>query len=253
MVWGGLHGAVGLALALSAQAKLITGQSPDTLNRRRNGDLLLFHVAVVSFLSMIINGIGADCTLDNRLHYALAYKRHEAAYASARALVAAHRRAQHQLPEFYGHARRAGDGPETAAEAQVILESAWQCRAVERNIQRIAPGLARIVDTDVVAQHVLDVQHELVAEHVHRGVLTPAGAAEVEKDLIADRGALKKARRRKRGAKIDRHIELVRGRGDADTTEGQRDMLDLTMTNAWSATTTASTHRHRGTEELSEI
>ena len=86
------------------------------------------------------------------------------------------------------------------------------------------------------------------------GVLTPAGAAEVEKDLIADRGALKKARRRKRGAKIDRHIELVRGRGDADTTEGQRDMLDLTMTNAWSATTAASTHtRHRGTDELSEI
>ena len=113
---------------------------------------------------------------------------------------------------------------------------------------------ACIVDTDVVAQHVLDVQHELVAEHVHRGVLTPAGAAEVENDLIADRGALKKARRRKRGAKIDRHIELVRGRGDADTTEGQRDMLDLTMTNAWSATTTASTRtRHRGTEEFSEI
>ena len=46
------------------------------------------------------------------------------------------------------------------------------------------------------------------------------------------------------------------GRGDAATTESQRDMLDLTMTNAWSATTTtASTHtRHRGTtEELSEI
>ena len=81
--------------------------------------------------------VGADCTLDNRLHYALAYKRHEAAYASARALVAAHRRAH--------------------------------------------------------------------------------------------------------------------GRGDADTTESQRDMLDLTMTNAWSATTTASTRtRHRVTEELSE-
>ena len=44
------------------------------------------------------------------------------------------------------------------------------------------------------------------------------------------------------------------GRGDADTTESQRDMLDLTMTNAWSATTTASTRtRHRGTDELSEI
>ena len=45
------------------------------------------------------------------------------------------------------------------------------------------------------------------------------------------------------------------GGGDADTTESQRDMLDLTMTNAWSATTTtASTHtRHRGTEEFSEI
>ena len=97
------------------------------------------------------------------------------------------------------------------------------------------------------------VQHELVAEHVHRGVLTRAGAAEVEKDLDADRGALMAARRRKRGAKIDRHIELVRGRGDTDTTEGQRDMLDLTMTNAWSATTAASTHRHRGTDELSEI
>ena len=124
---------------------------------------------------------------------------------------------------------------------------------MERNIKRIAPGLARIVDTDVVAQHVLDVQHELVAEHVHRGVLTPAGAAEVERSLNADRGALKAARRRKRGANVDRHIDLVRGRGDADTTEGQRDMLDLTMTNAWSATTTASTHRHRGTEELSEI
>ena len=42
--------------------------------------------------------------------------------------------------------------------------------------------------------------------------------------------------------------------GDADTTESQRDMLDLTMTNAWSATTTASTRtRHRGTEEFSEI
>ena len=76
----------------------------------------------------------------------------------------------------------------------------------------------------------------------------------MEIELHADRWALKKARRRKRGAKIDRHIELVRGRGDADTTEGQRDMLDLTMTNAWSATTAASTHtRHRGTDELSEI
>ena len=100
-------------------------------------------------------------------------------------------------------------------------------------------------------------QHELVAEHVHRGVLTRAGAAEVEKDLDADRGALKKARRRKRVANVDRHVDLVRGRGgDADTTESQRDMLDLTMTNAWSATTTtASTHtRHRGTtDELSEI
>ena len=86
------------------------------------------------------------------------------------------------------------------------------------------------------------------------GAFTPAGAAEVEIELHADRWALKKARRRKRGAKIDRHIELVRGRGDADTTESQRDMLDLTMTNAWSATTAASTHtRHRGTEELSEI
>ena len=99
------------------------------------------------------------------------------------------------------------------------------------------------------------VQHELVAEHVHRGVLTPAGAAEVEIGLHADRGALKKARRRKRVANVDRHVDLVRGRGgDADTTESQRDMLDLTMTNAWSATTAASTHtRHRGTEELSEI
>ena len=47
---------------------------------------------------------------------------------------------------------------------------------------------------------------------------------------------------------------LFSGGGDADTTESQRDMLDLTMTNAWSATTTASTRtRHRGTEELSEI
>ena len=98
------------------------------------------------------------------------------------------------------------------------------------------------------------VQHELVAEHVHRGVLTPAGAAEVEIELHADRGALKKARRRKRVANVDRHVDLVRGRGDADTTESQRDVLDLTMTNAWSATTAASTHtRHRGTEGLSEI
>ena len=49
---------------------------------------------------------------------------------------------------------------------------------------------------------------------------------------------------------------LFRRRSEAtDTTESQRDMLDLTMTNAWSATTTtASTHtRHRGTEEFSEI
>ena len=60
---------------------------------------------------------------------------------------------------------------------------------------------------------------------------------------------------RKRVANVDRHVDLVRGRGgDADTTESQRDMLDLTMTNAWSATTTASTRtRHRGTDELSEI
>ena len=101
----------------------------------------------------------------------------------------------------------------------------------------------------------LQVQHELVAEHVHRGVLTPAGAAEVCQDLDADRRALKKARRRKRGANVDRHVDLVRGRGEADTTESQRDMLDLTMTNAWSATTTASTRtRHRGTaDEFSEI
>ena len=77
----------------------------------------------------------------------------------------------------------------------------------------------------------------------------------MERDLEADRGALKKARRRKRVANVDRHVDLVRGRGgDADTTESQRDMLDLTMTNAWSATTTASTRtRHRGTDELSEI
>ena len=90
---------------------------------------------------------------------------------------------------------------------------------------------------------------------IYRGVLTRAGAAEVEKDLDADRGALKAASRRKRVANVDRHVDLVRGRGgDADTTESQRDMLDLTMTNAWSVTTAASTHtRHRGTEGLSEI
>ena len=77
----------------------------------------------------------------------------------------------------------------------------------------------------------------------------------MEIELHADRWALKKARRRKRGANVDRHVDLVLGRGgDADATESQRDMLDLTMTNAWSATTAASTHtRHRGTDELSEI
>ena len=90
----------------------------------------------------------------------------------------------------------------------------------------------------------------------HNNGNTPAGAAEGERDLNADRSELKAVRRRKRGANVDRHVDLVRGRGgDVDTTESQRDMLDLTMTNAWSATTTtASTHtRHRGTDELSEI
>ncbi len=61
-----------------------------------------------------------NCTIDKRLHYALAYRRHEVAYHASRGLIAAHRRAQHQLAEFYGHARQAGDEPETAAEAQVV-------------------------------------------------------------------------------------------------------------------------------------
>mgnify|MGYP001237312827 CR=1 FL=1 len=196
--------------------------------------------------------VGTDCTLDNRLHYALAYKRHETAYHASRAMVAAHRRAQHQLPEFYGHARRAGDAPETAAEAQVVLESAWQCRAVERNIKRIAPGLAKLVDTNVVAHHVLDVQHELAAELVHRGVLTAAGAAEVCRDLDSDRGALKAARRRKKGANVDRHVDRVRGR-EMDTDEARLRMTNALRTNTTVSTNTSTTGGDTVTDESSEI
>jgi hypothetical protein len=55
VVWGGLHGAVGLALAMNVQAQLNSD--------RRTGDLVLFHVAAVSFLSMIINGTTARYVL----------------------------------------------------------------------------------------------------------------------------------------------------------------------------------------------
>lgn len=184
------------------------------------------------------------------------YKRHETAYHASRAMVAAHRRAQHQLLDFYGHARRAGDAPETVAEATVVLESAWQCRAVERNIKQIAPGLAKLVDTNVVAHHVLDVQHELAAELVHRGVLTAAGAAEVCRDLDSDRGALKAARRRRKDANVDRHVDRVRGR-EVVTSASQQEMPRLRMTNALRANTTVSTNtRTTGgtvTDESSEI
>ncbi len=185
-----------------------------------------------AFFKRVDACLGARCTIDNRLHYALAYARHETAYHVSRAIVAAHRRAQFQLAEFYGNARRAGDAPETAAEAQVVLESARQCAAVERNVERIPPGLAKIVDTDVVAHHVLDFQHELCAELVHRGVLTQGGAAEVCRDLETDREAVKAARRRRELAIALLHVDRRRGR-ELDLSESQRQILELRMANAF--------------------
>ena len=118
-----------------------------------------------------------------------------------------------------------------------MLESARQCAAVERNVERIAPGLARIIDTDVVAHHVLDVQHELVAELVNRGVLTSAGAEEVCHDLIADKRALSSERRRKRNAIALLHVDRRRGR-ELDLSESQGLILELRMANAFRSAST---------------
>jgi len=123
-----------------------------------------------------------------------------------------------------------------------VLESARQCAAVERNVERIAPGLARIVDTDVVAHHVLDVQHELVAELVHRGVLTSAGAEEVCHEMYGDKRALNSERRRKQAAVALLHVDRARGRA-VDLTASQQQILDLRLTNAFRS---ASTHADPG-------
>ena len=87
--------------------------------------------------------------------------------------------------------------PETSAEAQVILESAWQCRAVERNIKRIAPGLARIVDTDVVAHHVLDVHYTEWKSTFRRPRQSPiAGATRTRRRTRPPRRPYSRGRRR---------------------------------------------------------
>ena len=84
----------------------------------------------------------------------------------------------------------------------------------------------------------MQVQHELVAELVHRGVLTSAGAEEVCHDLIADKRALASERRRKRNAIALLHVDRRRGR-ELDLSESQRQILELRMANAFRS---ASTH-----------
>ena len=93
--------------------------------------------------------------------------------------------------------------------------------------------LTTITDTQV--------QHELVAELVNRGVLTSAGAEEVCHDLIGDKRALASERRRKQAAVALLHVDHARGRA-VDLTASQQQILDLRMTNAFrSASTRAST------------
>ena len=65
------------------------------------------------------------------------------------------------------------------------------------------------------------VQHELVAELVNRGVLTSAGAEEVCHDLIGDKRALASERRRKQAAVALLHVDHARGRA-VDLTASQQ-------------------------------
>ncbi len=86
------------------------------------------------------------------------------------------------------------------------------------------------------------VQHELVAELVNRGVLTSMGAEEVCHDLIADKRALASERRRKQAAVALLHVDHARGRA-VDLTASQQQILDLRLTNAFRS---ASTHADPG-------
>ena len=81
-----------------------------------------------------------------------------------------------------------------------------------------------------------------IAELVHRGVLTSAGAEEVCRDLCGDKRALNSERRRKQAAVALLHVDRARGRA-VDLTASQQQILDLRLTNAFRS---ASTHADPG-------
>ena len=54
MVWGGLRGAVGLALAISVKS---------TISDTVNGDRVVFHISGLAFLTLIVNGTTSGLVL----------------------------------------------------------------------------------------------------------------------------------------------------------------------------------------------
>ena len=123
---------------------------------------------------------------------------HETAYYATRAFVAAHRHAQHQVAEFFGREGKAGDAPQTHAEAVVILESARQCASAERRIKGVTPHLVNLVKTNIIAQNVIDIQHELIAKLVRQGVRDAARS--ISRRPTGRRSSVRFVRRRRAAA-----------------------------------------------------
>ncbi|KAH8044737.1 carbonate dehydratase [Aureococcus anophagefferens] len=131
MVWGGLRGAVGLALAVYVKTTLQQNGDPDDA---KDGKRILFHVAGLAFLTLTINGTTAGPLLKlwGMLHYLLNYKKHEIVYYVTRAFINAHQHAQNKLAEFFGD----DPSPDTPEEVTIMLESARQCEMARRAWRR---------------------------------------------------------------------------------------------------------------------
>ena len=132
-------------------------------------------------------------TIDNELKYHLHFVNLETCYFACAAFVRSHEHAQRTLAEFYGD----DPTPDTPEEIAVCLESARAVlNAQEVSKQLVDKKVVDIIKTKLVAEHLLEIEHEYVYRLVKQGVLSVKESETMFASIHADERALETARKK---------------------------------------------------------
>ena len=131
-------------------------------------------------------------TLDNEIKYHYDFHTFEAMYYCCSAFVRAHEHAMRTVSEFFGD----DPTPDTGEELQVCLESARKVATARRVMDMLVEkDVVRVIKTKLVAEHLLDIEHEYVHRLMKQGVLTAKEAESLFQGISSDVAAVEAARR----------------------------------------------------------